>query len=153
MKSSFLPKYEQKIVKISALCSEALYRAEILTIFRSYFGRNNDFINLFWNLMTTIVRILLKKICELIMQYNWSAHQHLVAKRSASACQCLVSGSSTQEPKKSAAYVVGLWFCLCFKCSTIPQCVQLRISNPQLKYGFCKKSLRNTFLSIPYFRE
>ena len=98
--------------------------------------------------MTTIVRILLKKICELIMQYNWSAHQHLVAKRSASACQCLVSGSSTQEPKKSAAYVVGLWFCLCFKCSTIPQCVQLRISNPQLKYGFCKKSLRNTFLSI-----
>ena len=49
MKSSFLPKYEQKIVKISALCSEAHYRAEILTIFRSYFGRNDDFINSFWN--------------------------------------------------------------------------------------------------------
>ena len=43
MRSSFLPKYEQKIVKISA----SLHRAEILTIFRSYFGRNNDLINSF----------------------------------------------------------------------------------------------------------
>ena len=34
MKASFLPKYEQKIV---------VRRAEILTIFRSYFGRNDDF--------------------------------------------------------------------------------------------------------------
>ena len=33
MKSSFLPKYERKIVKISAL--------------RFYFGRNDDFINSF----------------------------------------------------------------------------------------------------------
>ena len=30
------------------------YRAEILTIFGSYFGRNDDFINFFWNLMTFI---------------------------------------------------------------------------------------------------
>ena len=30
-------------------CSEAHSRAEILIIFRSYFGRNNDFINSFWN--------------------------------------------------------------------------------------------------------
>ena len=36
MKSLFLPKYEQKIVSISALCSV-------------YFGRNNAFINSFWN--------------------------------------------------------------------------------------------------------
>ena len=43
MKSSFLPKYERKIVK-----------AEILTIFHSYFGRNDDFINSFWNLLTFI---------------------------------------------------------------------------------------------------
>ena len=75
MKSSFLPKYERKIVRISALqCTEVrffrwiyychtskstgketgktqnsavVYRAEILTIFRSYFGRNDDFINSF----------------------------------------------------------------------------------------------------------
>ena len=44
LKSSFLPKYEPKIVKH--------YRAEILTIFGSYFGRNDDFINWFWNLLT-----------------------------------------------------------------------------------------------------
>ena len=45
MKLSFLPKYEQKIVKISALTTQA----EILTIFRLYFGRNDDCINLFWD--------------------------------------------------------------------------------------------------------
>ena len=28
------------------------YSAEILTIFGSYFGRNDDFINSFWNLLT-----------------------------------------------------------------------------------------------------
>ena len=36
MKLSFLPKYEQKIVRISALCSEG-----------RNFGRNDDFINSF----------------------------------------------------------------------------------------------------------
>ena len=30
----------------------AVHRAEIRTIFRSYFGRNDDFINSFWNLLT-----------------------------------------------------------------------------------------------------
>ena len=30
----------------------SLHRAEILTIFRSYFGRNDDFINSFWNGLT-----------------------------------------------------------------------------------------------------
>ena len=30
----------------------SLLRAEILTIFRSYFGRNNDLINSFWNCLT-----------------------------------------------------------------------------------------------------
>ena len=48
MKSSFLPKYEPNIVRISAL----FYLAEILTIFGSYFGRNDDFINAFCNLLT-----------------------------------------------------------------------------------------------------
>ena len=38
MKSSFLPKYEQKIVRISALCSERRY----LDYFCSYFGRNDS---------------------------------------------------------------------------------------------------------------
>ena len=42
MKSSFLPKYEPKIVIIVPQ-----YRAEILTIFGLYFGRNDDFINSF----------------------------------------------------------------------------------------------------------
>ena len=42
MKSSFFPKYEPKIVRLSAL-----YRAEILTVFGSYFGKNDDFINSF----------------------------------------------------------------------------------------------------------
>jgi hypothetical protein len=39
MKSSLLQKYEPKLVII--------YRAEIPTIFGSYFGRNDDFINSF----------------------------------------------------------------------------------------------------------
>ena len=48
MKSSFLPKYEKKIVKISAL----LHKAEILTIFFSYFGRNDEVKNSFRNCLT-----------------------------------------------------------------------------------------------------
>ena len=44
MKLSFLPKYEPKIVRISAW---AQYRAEIFTMFGSYFGRNDNFINSF----------------------------------------------------------------------------------------------------------
>ena len=40
MKSSFLPKYEQK------------RQAEVPTIFSSYLGRNDDFINSFWNCLT-----------------------------------------------------------------------------------------------------
>ena len=54
MKSSFLPKYEQKFVRISAMCSvcEVHYMAEILKFFCSYFGRNDDFVNSFWNLLT-----------------------------------------------------------------------------------------------------
>jgi hypothetical protein len=47
MKSSLLPKYKPKIVRISALQVVWQYRAEILTIFGSYFGRNDDFINSF----------------------------------------------------------------------------------------------------------
>ena len=34
------------------------YRAEILTIFGSHFGRNDDFINSFWNLLTFSTRQL-----------------------------------------------------------------------------------------------
>ena len=48
MKSSFLPKYEPNIVRISALnCATLYYRGEILSIFGSYFGRNDDFVNSF----------------------------------------------------------------------------------------------------------
>ena len=40
MKASFLPKNERNIARISALN----VRAEILAIFRSFFGKNDDFI-------------------------------------------------------------------------------------------------------------
>jgi hypothetical protein len=35
------------VVETFEYCSGAQYRAEILIIFGSYFGRNNDFINSF----------------------------------------------------------------------------------------------------------
>ena len=41
MKSSFLPKYEPKIGTVPH------YKAESFTIFGSYNGRNDDFINSF----------------------------------------------------------------------------------------------------------
>ena len=49
MISSLLPKYEPKIVFVIAFlpCSVVQYRAEILTMFGSYFGRNDNFINSF----------------------------------------------------------------------------------------------------------
>ena len=47
MKSSFLPKCEQNNVRIYALYCATLYRVEVLTIFCSYFGKNDDFINSF----------------------------------------------------------------------------------------------------------
>ena len=50
MKSSFLLKYEQNIEFLP--CTLPHYRAEIFTIFGSYFGRNDDFIKSFWNLLT-----------------------------------------------------------------------------------------------------
>ena len=43
MKSSFLPKNERNIARISALT----FRAEILAIFRSFFGKNDGFIKVF----------------------------------------------------------------------------------------------------------
>ena len=48
MKSSVLPKYVQKIVEISALTTQGRNPDN----FSSYFGRNDDFTNLFWNLLT-----------------------------------------------------------------------------------------------------
>ena len=47
MMSSFLPKNEQKLSNCFVVCM-----AEILTIFCSYFRRNDDFENSFWNLLT-----------------------------------------------------------------------------------------------------
>ena len=58
MKSSFLPKNKRNIARISALN----VRAEILAIFRSFFGRNDDFINLFWDLLTFSMISLLEQI-------------------------------------------------------------------------------------------
>ena len=45
MKSSFLPKYEPKIIRISSLQYDTVQGS-------SYSGRNNDFINQFGNLLT-----------------------------------------------------------------------------------------------------
>ena len=48
MKSSFLPKYKQKIVRISALCSEGRNLYDFLFIF----WEKRCLINSFWNLLT-----------------------------------------------------------------------------------------------------
>jgi hypothetical protein len=45
MKLSFFSKYETKTKDFCPVCSVAQYRAEILTTFGSYFGRNDGFIN------------------------------------------------------------------------------------------------------------
>ena len=60
MKSSFLLKNEGNIVRISALN----VRAKILAIFCSFFGRNDDFINLFWDLLTFTQGRNPDKICS-----------------------------------------------------------------------------------------
>ena len=80
MKSLFLPKYERNIVKISALyCTVPHYRAEILTIFCSYFGRNDDFINSFWNLLTFRKAYVWLWNYRLIDQNSWLIQQcHLL---------------------------------------------------------------------------
>ena len=48
MKSSFSPKNERNIARISTLN----VRAEILAIFCLFFGKNDDLIILFWDLLT-----------------------------------------------------------------------------------------------------
>ena len=42
------------------------YRAEILTILGAYFGRNDDYVNSFWNLLT-----LRSLVIILLMKYPW----------------------------------------------------------------------------------
>ena len=51
MKSLFLPKYEQKIVKISALTTKGRNHDNFLFIY-VLGGRNEDFINSIWNCLT-----------------------------------------------------------------------------------------------------
>ena len=48
MKSSFLQKYKQKIVKVSALSTQGTNPDN----FSFDFGRNDDFIDSFWNRLT-----------------------------------------------------------------------------------------------------
>ena len=55
MNSLFLPKYEQKLSRFLPW----VLKAEILTIFGSYFGRNDDFLNSFWNSLTFNKDVLL----------------------------------------------------------------------------------------------
>ena len=49
MKTYFLPTYEPNIIRISALYCATLMDKNP---FGSYFGRNNELINSFWNLLT-----------------------------------------------------------------------------------------------------
>ena len=52
----------------------SLHRAEILTIFCSYFGKNDDFMNPFWNYLTFSIQLwkLIKSgLNFLIRQYPW----------------------------------------------------------------------------------
>ena len=77
--------------------SVAQYRAEILTIFRSYFGRNDDFIISFWNLLTfnikgpmcfweasilptqpVLIESMLRAIYGSISQQNYISHFALI---------------------------------------------------------------------------
>ena len=60
MKSSFLPKYEPNIVRISTLyCATLQGRNPSLQLldFGSYFGRNDDFNNSCWNLLTFTAKV------------------------------------------------------------------------------------------------
>ena len=63
-KSSFLTKYEQNIVSISALYYATLQGRNPYTVFGSYFGRNDDFINSFWNLLTFNTGTAIVQSCE-----------------------------------------------------------------------------------------
>ena len=45
-------RFSQNMNKKLSELLPSLHRAEILTIFRLYFGRNDDFINSFWNCLT-----------------------------------------------------------------------------------------------------
>ena len=57
LKTSFLPKYEPNIVRISALYCATLQGKNPYN-FGSYFGRNDVFINSFWNLLTFRQRLM-----------------------------------------------------------------------------------------------
>ena len=97
MKSSFLPQYERNILRISALASkkwlnQKFYytnsafifwfdlsleaRAEFQIIFRLYFGRNDDFINLFWDLLTFMYSSVLFPKGEILFGGKVSDHFH-----------------------------------------------------------------------------
>ena len=63
----------------------SLHRAEILTIFCSYFGRNDDFINLFWNLLTFTYSITISGETQKSLKMSMLLHEkiHPIARRSA----------------------------------------------------------------------
>ena len=65
--------------------SEAHYRAEIPTIFCSYFGRNDDSINLFWNLLTFSLLFFSfsfqDKILLLQLWGHWNSLQYLLEEK------------------------------------------------------------------------
>ena len=79
----FLPKFEPNIV-CKDFCPVTVphYGAEILTIFGSYFGKNNNFINSFWKLLTfSNIQVLINN------KNGWNVYcTHACATRSENPC-------------------------------------------------------------------
>ena len=100
MKSSFLPKYERKIVRISALFSVAQNRAEILKICGSYFWRNDGFINSFWNFLTFMMNNNLIQPIFPLKLLNW----HFQINMDADSLR-----QSKKEKKCKAVRVERIW--------------------------------------------
>ena len=72
IKSTFLLKYEQNIVRISALYCATLNRAEILTIFRSYFGMTSLIHSeIYWPLASTTFKSLTCRFSMFIWTPPW----------------------------------------------------------------------------------
>ena len=71
MKLFFLPKYEQNIVRISALCS-AVLQGRNLDNFLFIFWEKDDFINSFWDLLT-----FSKKYLNIYPNHDWNLIRRL----------------------------------------------------------------------------
>ena len=80
-------------------------RAEILTIFCSYFGRNDDFINLFWDLLTFInVKTkteIVPNFCDLLRIHKLYLS---ISDRKADSKSCLSTTLNWRQTTNSTRY-------------------------------------------------